>query len=108
MKRIVLSLSLAFTLLHAYTQNPTPDKLYGALFREVQQKRVFEDNKTFVDCTPKYSPETILKKYNSQRSQSDFDLREFVLLNFTLPQSPVVHVTPGLPLENISKNYGTR
>jgi alpha,alpha-trehalase len=108
MKRIVLSLSLAFTLLHAYTQNPTPDKLYGALFREVQQKRVFEDNKTFVDCTPKYSPETILKKYNSQRSQPDFDLREFVLLNFTLPQSPVVHVTPGLPLrEHLEELWNT-
>lgn len=100
MKKIALSCLFSFVFTTIYCQHPTPDKLYGSLFRDVQLKRVFADNKTFVDCTPKYSPQTILKKYNEQKSKPDFDLKDFVNVNFNLPQSPVVHVTPGLPLRD--------
>ena len=62
MKKLSLSCLLVSLFVTIYSQNPTPDKLYGPLFKEIQLKRVFADNKTFVDCTPKYSPETILKK----------------------------------------------
>jgi alpha,alpha-trehalase len=65
----------------------------------VQLKRVFEDNKTFVDCTPKSTPADILKKYNAQKGSKKFDLKAFVIENFNLPQSPVVNVTQGLSLE---------
>lgn len=108
MKKSALSLLLAISFLHAFAQNPTPDKLYGQLFKDVQIKRVFADNKTFVDCTPKYTPQDILKKYNQQKLKADFDLKEFVHLNFNLPQSTVVHVTPGLPLrEHLEELWNT-
>jgi alpha,alpha-trehalase len=100
MKKIVLGIIYTVSTAVIVAQNPTPDKLYGPLFKEIQLKRVFADNKTFVDCTPKYAPETILKKYNEQKLKPEFDLKEFVNLNFNPPQSPVVHVTPGLSLRD--------
>ena len=65
----------------------TPDALLGELFMEVQLNEVFPDGKTFVDCTAKYPPQTIVEKYISQKSSSDFDLRAFVLENFEIPAS---------------------
>ncbi|WP_298528935.1 hypothetical protein [uncultured Christiangramia sp.] len=32
-----------------------PAELYGNLFYDVQTRTIFEDSKTFVDATPKYS-----------------------------------------------------
>ncbi|MBT8183699.1 MAG: alpha,alpha-trehalase TreF [Eudoraea sp.] len=65
----------------------TPDALLGELFVKVQLEEVFPDGKTFVDCTAKYPPQSILDKYINQKSRSDFDLREFVLENFEVPAS---------------------
>jgi len=45
----------------------TPDKIWKSLFTDVQVKKVLGDNKTFVDAVPKFAPEVILKKYNSQK-----------------------------------------
>ena len=102
---------LFFLLLAAnelQSQNPTPDKLYGVLFRDVQTKRVFADNKTFVDCLPKFPPDVILKKYNHQKGKPKFDLKTFVDENFTPPQSPVVRVTQGLSLrEHLEELWNT-
>lgn len=78
----------------------TPDKLYGNLFVDVQTKRVFPDNKTFVDCTPKYEPAIIVEKYNDQKNKSSFDLKTFVLQNFNLPPTPDVKITEGLSLND--------
>lgn len=97
MKRIVFFFLLLATLAHAQV-TPTPDILYKQLFVDVQMNRVFPDNKTFVDCIPKYEPSIIVKKYEAQKSKAGFDLKTFVLENFTLPVSPIVKVTPGLPL----------
>ena len=33
------------------------------LFKDVQLKKIFPDNKTFVDCTPKRKPEDIVADY---------------------------------------------
>ena len=68
MKKITLLLFLFFSVTISLAQTTTtPDKLWGSLFREVQMKRVFPDNKTFVDCTPKYEPSVILKKYTQEK-----------------------------------------
>jgi len=99
MKRIILFLFFATGLLNAPAQNPTPDKLWGQLFKDVQLKRVFPDNKTFVDCTPKYEPSVILKKYSAQKARTGFDLKTFVLSNFDVPVPPEVKVTGGLSLQ---------
>jgi alpha,alpha-trehalase len=65
----------------------SPDEEYGELFREVQLKSIFPDSKTFPDCIPKIASAEILKKYDEQKSKKNFDLRAFVLANFTLPQT---------------------
>lgn len=65
----------------------TPDALLGELFAEVQLNEVFEDGKTFVDCTAKFPTQVIVEKYGEQKDNSDFDLKEFVLEHFEIPPS---------------------
>ena len=65
----------------------TPDLLIGELFADVQLNQVFEDGKTFVDCTAKYPYETIRRNYAAQKMASDFDLKAFVLEHFEVPPS---------------------
>lgn len=65
----------------------TPDVLLGDLFAAVQLNQVFEDGKTFVDCTAKYPYETIRNNYAAQKTTADFDLRSFVLQHFDVPPS---------------------
>jgi alpha,alpha-trehalase len=104
MKQIILLLLIGISFYEskaqtaASTQSTTPDKLWGQLFKDVQLKHVFTDNKTFVDCLPKFYPSSILKKYAAQKNQPDFDLKDFVTVNFEMPVSPVVKVTEGLAL----------
>lgn len=64
-----------------------PDLLLGDLFSEVQLHEVFEDGKTFVDCTAKYPYEEIRAAYQNKKDQTDFDLKTFVLQNFNIPES---------------------
>jgi alpha,alpha-trehalase len=100
MKKFFFFLLLVVNYISAQQLTPTPDVLWGPLFKDVQLKKVLGDNKTFVDCIPKYDPAVILKKYNEQKSKKGFDLKTFVLNNFYLPASPDVKVTPGLSLRN--------
>jgi alpha,alpha-trehalase len=65
-----------------------PDQQFGKLFQEVQLKAVFPDSKTFVDCTPKAPPATILAAYEKARTRGNFDLKAFVNQYFTLPVKP--------------------
>lgn len=91
MRKIFLSLGLIITVLacsNPLTQKDlkSPDVDFGELFREVQLKNVFPDSKTFADCTPNADASIILKAYNEQKNQPNFDLKQFVNDNFTLPQ----------------------
>jgi len=79
---------------------PTPDVLWGQLFKDVQLTHTLGDNKTFVDCVPKHEPSVILKKYAEQKSMSGFDLKTFVADNFIIPSAPNVKVTAGLSLKD--------
>ncbi len=66
-----------------------PAGVYGTdLFREVQLHALYPDSKTFADCVPRRSIGEILKDYEQQRQQPDFDLHQFVTSNFDLPQRP--------------------
>ena len=67
---------------------PSPDETFGKLFADVQLKPVFPDSKTFADCTPKFPVATILSNYEQVRQRPGFDLKAFVLENFTLPVTP--------------------
>ena len=65
----------------------TPDELYPELFIDVQMGSVFEDSKTFVDCTAKSTAVEINNSYANNKSKKGFDLRSFVLDNFEIPPS---------------------
>ncbi len=63
----------------------TPDELYKDLFVDVQLKKIFPDNKTFVDCTPKRKPESIVADYERLENPSNEDIKKFVEENFIMP-----------------------
>lgn len=63
-----------------------PDILLGPLFNDVQNAKLFPDQKTFADAVPNSDPLMILADYRMQQNQSGFDLRHFVNVNFTLPK----------------------
>ena len=71
----------------AGNQLQTPDVLLGDLFSEVQLHEIFEDGKTFVDCTAKFPYAEIKTAYESEKDQTDFDLKAFVLEHFEVPGS---------------------
>jgi alpha,alpha-trehalase len=71
---------------------PLPEQVYGDLFVAVQTARLFEDQKTFVDAVPKAEPQVIVQAYTERKSQPGFDLKRFVLEQFTLPS--VQSITP--------------
>jgi alpha,alpha-trehalase len=91
---------LSFLLLcRALAQpTPTPDKLWGKLFVDVQLTRALGDNKTFVDMVPQHSPPVILTRYQQLKKKDSASLRSFVLVNFYLPPTPAVAVGENLPL----------
>jgi alpha,alpha-trehalase len=63
----------------------SPDKQYGELFDAVQKQQLFGDDKVFADAIPIGSVEEIIKKYQKEKKQSGFDLKQFVLKNFKIP-----------------------
>lgn len=75
-------------------QTTPPDILLGPLFNDVQSAKLFPDQKTFADAVPKSDPLMILADYRMQHSQSSFDLRHFVEMNFTLPEEGEKYVPP--------------
>ena len=77
----------------------TPDALWGKLFEEVQLKRIFKDNKTFVDAVPRFSREVIMSKYAQQKLSDTFNLAAFVNAHFIMPVTPSVKVEEGLDLK---------
>jgi alpha,alpha-trehalase len=64
----------------------TPADRYEELFVDVQRARVFEDSKTFVDCSPRIEPEAILAAYRSRRALAGFELAAFVHEHFDAPR----------------------
>ena len=85
--------------LHAQV-TPTPDKLWGQLFKDVQLTKALGDNKTFVDMVPQFKPDVVLKKYAALKKKDSVSLRDFVLANFYLPSRPGVTVTENLSLND--------
>jgi len=91
MLRFTFIFSLVLFSFSSFAQEnypPTPDKIYGQLFIDVQVKNIFPDNKTFVDCIAKINPKEIVKNYEQEKNKEGFDLKTFVLDNFELPAAP--------------------
>ncbi len=94
------SLYLAPVLLLVYCSAPTavqettqsvyylPWEQLQPLFDDVQMSGIFEDSKTFVDWTPRQSPEVIMDRYTVDKDRSTFDLEAFVKANFDPPYVP--------------------
>ncbi|MGV3656956.1 MAG: alpha,alpha-trehalase TreA [Chitinophagaceae bacterium] len=101
MKRNVFLLVAFIAALQLTAQKvQTPDLLWQKLFEEVQLKRIFPDNKTFVDMVPRYEPQVIINKYNALKSKDTaFDLKAFVAEHFSMPATPKVAVQQGLELQ---------
>lgn len=98
---LVLSVGLAGAGLaraDALANLPPPSELYGDLFVAVQTQQIFEDQKTFVDADPKDDPATILQLYEQQKNQPNFNLKRFVLANFTLPTNGAITPPSGQTL----------
>lgn len=84
---------------------PAPDALtpadrYQELFVAVQQSRVFEDSKTFVDCAPLGEPVDILAAYRAECGSPDFELSRFVSAHFRSlqPARTEYESVPGQPI----------
>lgn len=60
----------------------------GELFHDVQMAHIFPDSKTFVDCTPKSDPATVVAAYKVEKDVSGFNLKGFVEKNFNMPANP--------------------
>lgn len=65
----------------------TPDELYQQLFKDVQLKKIFGDNKNFVDCIPKRKPADIVGDYNKLNQPSNDAIKKFVEDNFIIPST---------------------
>src|SRR5687768_3250097 len=89
MRKLFWLITIVVCSLPAIAQAPaSPDRIYGALFHDVQMNRVFADGKTFVDCIPKRNPKEIVSDYQRLKKTAGFDLKKFVDDNFTLPHTP--------------------
>lgn len=108
MKHFLLPLFLLLVNIAQSQLTPTPDKLWGKLFEDVQLKRALGDNKTFVDMVPQHKPEVILKKYAGLKKKDSASLRTFVLANFYVPLTPGANVKEGLALnEHLTQLWTT-
>jgi alpha,alpha-trehalase len=93
MKRILLPLAIlcsTTSAIRAQVIPMAPDKIYGELFNDVQLGRIFPDNKTFVDCTPKKDPKDIAYTYQQIKSNPGirFSMKLFIEDNFAMPPAP--------------------
>jgi alpha,alpha-trehalase len=60
----------------------SPDDALGELFSAVQQHRIYDDGKTFVDLIPRGRIKQIKKEYLVEKQDPNFDLHEFVGRHF--------------------------
>lgn len=106
MKQII-SLATVLVLINTQliAQQPaTPDKIYGALFHEIQMQKVYPDGKTFVDCLPKRKPSDIMYDYGLMKGLS-FDVKKFAEANFIMPVAPQLnYITQEKNVEEHIKN----
>jgi len=85
MKRVLLVIWLVVIFNSVFSQTLTPRQLFPGLFEAVQLSGIFPDNKTFVDAIPMRDPATIMKDYTSMGTTTGFDLKQFIIANFTMP-----------------------
>jgi alpha,alpha-trehalase len=97
---LILSSSCKQTV-QTQQQQQSPRQLYPGLFEAVQSSNLFPDSKVFPDAVGKTSATEILKQYHQQKNQPNFNLKTFVLQNFSLPVevASAYHSVVGEPVE---------
>jgi len=77
-----------------------PEEHLSGLYQDVVMASILPDHKTFCDSIPKSSPKEILTLYHAEKNKPDFDLKSFVLENFSLPPEPAKNFcsNPELPI----------
>jgi len=75
------------------------------LYDAVQKSKIFEDQKDMADAIPMFSISEINEKYNSEKDNVGFDLKEFVLKHFKFDQkTESIQERDNLPIiEHIEK-----
>tara|TARA_B100000953_G_scaffold272343_1_gene243752 strand:- start:1866 stop:3440 length:1575 start_codon:yes stop_codon:yes gene_type:complete len=75
-----------------------PAELYGNLFYDVQTRAIFEDSKTFVDATPKYSVGLIRQRYDMLEDTTDTGMKTFLDQHFSIPEADLDFKSDSLPI----------
>ena len=80
---------LTFFACESPSKNPTNTPFYQSdFFKQVQMAGIFEDSKTFVDCTAKRPLNEIQDLFMAQKDADGFDLESFVREHFDMPITP--------------------
>lgn len=66
----------------------SPDERLGSVFRDVQERRLFPDSKTFVDLIPKKATGQIREAYRMEKNDPNFNISDFVHRHFYNYQNP--------------------
>ncbi|WP_434522027.1 trehalase family glycosidase [Halorubrum sp. AS12] len=85
-------------------------QISGELFRTVQRRDLFDDDKRFVDAEPRVPPDLLFERYLTRRDRTDFDLESFVEDQFRLPEpvSAAPDLAPSRSMEDhVSSLWGT-
>lgn len=87
-----------------------PDEMLGELFFDVQNERIYNDGKTFADLVPRRRVKQIQQEYLIQKTDPNFDLRDFISRHFYSLHSDKASVyTTDMkmtPLEHINVLWG--
>ena len=84
----------------------SPEERYGLLFDSVQMSTIFQDSKTFLDCIPKMSTDSVLAIFETERVKPDFNLSTFVNQYFILPTTAADYVgNTSEPIEQYISNF---
>lgn len=71
-----------------------PNILLKPLFNNIQNTKLFPNQKTFTDTIPNNNPLIILTNYRIQQNQNKFNLHHFININFTLPKKNEKYIPP--------------
>lgn len=77
-----LKSSLVATTGVLFKTSKSPDESLGDLFAAVQENRLYDDNKTFIDLVPRGRMKAIQQEYLLAKEDPNFDLRDFVGRHF--------------------------
>lgn len=65
----------------------SPDERFGELFDSVQLSGIFADSKTFLDCLPVSTTDSIMAAFKEAKTKPDFSLQNFVNQWFIVPKA---------------------